>query len=100
MQIRPIPFLALGGLFEADDVAAAANVIEAAATTNGNFFPLPEENTFQQGLAAHAWSSPTSIRARSVLIRWPSAPRSPTAPRRSSPFTSPVIRPTSTPSMR
>lgn len=52
MQIRPVPFLALGGLFEADDVAAAGRVIESAAGEGGNFFPLPEENEFQTALAA------------------------------------------------
>lgn len=54
---RAVPFLALGGLFEQDDVAAAATVIEAAAGENGNFFPLPEENDFQQAFAKHEGSS-------------------------------------------
>ena len=53
MHVRPVPFLALGGLFEADDVAAAHQVIEAAAADGGNFFPLPEESRFQQALAAN-----------------------------------------------
>jgi dTDP-4-amino-4,6-dideoxygalactose transaminase len=53
MQIRPVPFLALGGLFEADDVAAAQHVMEAVAAERDNFFPLPEEDQFQQALAAH-----------------------------------------------
>lgn len=57
MQIRPVPFIALGGLFGADDVAAAQGVIEAAASPGGNFFPLPEEARFQQALAAHEGSS-------------------------------------------
>ncbi|MCX5662170.1 MAG: DegT/DnrJ/EryC1/StrS family aminotransferase [Planctomycetota bacterium] len=50
---RTLPFLALGGLFEADDIAAAARVIEAAGAPGGNFFPLPEENEFQAAFAAH-----------------------------------------------
>lgn len=50
---RTVPFLALGGLFEQDDVAAAQRVIAAAAEENGNFFPLPEENDFQDALAKH-----------------------------------------------
>lgn len=53
MQIRPVPFIALGGLFEADDVAAAQSVIEAASIPGGNFFPVPEEEQFQKALAAH-----------------------------------------------
>jgi dTDP-4-amino-4,6-dideoxygalactose transaminase len=51
--IQSVPFIALGGLFESDDVAAAARVAEAAALPGGNFFPLPEENDFQSGLAEH-----------------------------------------------
>jgi len=50
---RSVPFIALGGLFESDDVAAAHRVIEAASGDGGNFFPLPEENEFQKALAAH-----------------------------------------------
>jgi perosamine synthetase len=50
---RTVPFIALGGLFEADDVAAANRVIAAAAGEGGNFFPLPEENEFQIALAKH-----------------------------------------------
>src|SRR6266540_6032840 len=53
MQIRPVPFIALGGLFEVDDVAAAQRVIEAATLPGGGFFPLPEEDQFQKALAAH-----------------------------------------------
>jgi dTDP-4-amino-4,6-dideoxygalactose transaminase len=53
MQIRSVPFVALGGLFEADDAAAARGVIEAAAGPGGNFFPLPEEDQFQKAFAAH-----------------------------------------------
>lgn len=51
--VRELPFLALGGLWEQDDVAAATKVIQAAAQPNGNFFPLPEEAAFQKALAAH-----------------------------------------------
>ena len=53
MQPRNIPFLALGGVWEQDDVAAAMNIITAAAQPNGNFFPIPEETNFQKALAAH-----------------------------------------------
>jgi len=48
-----VPFLALGGLFEQDDVQAAHQTIFAASQENGNFFPLPEESDFQNGLASH-----------------------------------------------
>jgi dTDP-4-amino-4,6-dideoxygalactose transaminase len=48
---RSVPFLALGGMFEQDDVDAAARVNAAAAAAGGNFFPLPEENQFQQAFA-------------------------------------------------
>ena len=52
-QLRSIPFAALGGLFEQDDVDAAARVTAAAAGEGGNFFPLPEENQFQEAFARH-----------------------------------------------
>lgn len=55
-EIKAVPFLALGGLFEADDVAAAQKVIAAAAGEGGNFFPLPEENEFQTAFARHEGS--------------------------------------------
>ena len=48
-----VPFLALGGLFEQDDVEAAANVMASASAPGGNFFPLPEESDFQGALAGH-----------------------------------------------
>lgn len=53
MKTRNIPFLALGGLWEQDDIQAALKVMEAAARPNGNFFPLPEEAEFQKAFAAH-----------------------------------------------
>lgn len=53
MQIREIPFLAMGGIYEQDDVDAAQRVIAAAMGPAGNYFPLPEENDFQQLLAEH-----------------------------------------------
>jgi perosamine synthetase len=53
MEVRDVPFQALGGLFEADDVAAANAVNLAAAEPGGSFFPLPEEPDFQARLAAH-----------------------------------------------
>jgi dTDP-4-amino-4,6-dideoxygalactose transaminase len=51
-QQHAVPFLALGGLFEQDDVDAA-NAVNQAAADGGNFFPLPEETDFQNAFAAH-----------------------------------------------
>ncbi|QDT00405.1 DegT/DnrJ/EryC1/StrS family aminotransferase [Adhaeretor mobilis] len=51
--IREIPFAALGGVFEQDDIEAALAVMQGAAEPSGSFFPLPEENDFQQALAKH-----------------------------------------------
>jgi dTDP-4-amino-4,6-dideoxygalactose transaminase len=53
MNIHKVPFQALGGVFERDDIEAAVKVMEAAAGPEGNFFPLPEENDFQKALARH-----------------------------------------------
>lgn len=52
-----IPFLALGGVWEQDDIDAANKVMNAAMGPSGNFFPLPEENDFQKALAAHEGSA-------------------------------------------
>jgi dTDP-4-amino-4,6-dideoxygalactose transaminase len=52
-ETRNIPFTALGGVFEQDDIDAALKVMQAAAEPGGNFFPLPEETDFQQAFAAH-----------------------------------------------
>jgi dTDP-4-amino-4,6-dideoxygalactose transaminase len=57
MTKREIPFIALGGVWEQDDIDAATRVMEAAAQPGGNFFPLPEENDFQKALAAHEEST-------------------------------------------
>ena len=53
MPTRAVPFVALGGLFEQDDVDAAQRVMTAATQAGGSFFPLPEEADFQQAFAAH-----------------------------------------------
>ncbi len=57
LKKRNLPYLALGGVWEQDDVAAAQKVIAAAAEPNGNFFPLPEEADFQKALATHEGSA-------------------------------------------
>ena len=53
MNIRPVPFLPMGGLYEQDDVEAAAGVVRAVADETGSFFPLPEETDFQDLLGSH-----------------------------------------------
>ncbi len=53
MEIREVAFQALGGVFGKDDVEAALKVMEAATEQGGSFFPLPEENDFQDALAEH-----------------------------------------------
>ncbi len=50
---RSVPFTALGGAFEADDVEAALRVVQAATEPGGDFFPLPEEVDFQNAFAEH-----------------------------------------------
>jgi dTDP-4-amino-4,6-dideoxygalactose transaminase len=51
--IRDIPFVALGGAFEQDDIDAALAVMQQAAQPQGSFFPMPEEQQFQNAFAAH-----------------------------------------------
>jgi perosamine synthetase len=46
--IREISFLPRGGLWEADDREAVSRVME-----EGGFFPLPEEQLFQEAFARH-----------------------------------------------
>jgi len=53
LQKRTVPFLPMGGIYDADDVAAANAVMEAACAADGSFFPLPEETDFQNALARH-----------------------------------------------
>ena len=53
MEIRDVPFIAMGGIYEQDDVDAANKVIADVMQESGTFFPLPEENEFQARLAEH-----------------------------------------------
>jgi len=53
MEARKVPFQALGGVFDEDDIQAALGVMRAAAGAGGNFFPLPEETDFQKAFARH-----------------------------------------------
>jgi len=50
---RDIPFRALGGIFDADDLRAVTSVLEQAIPETGDFFPGSEENNFQNALARH-----------------------------------------------
>ena len=50
---RNIPYLALGGVYGPDDVDVVSKVISAAALPGGDFFPMPEENLFQEAFASH-----------------------------------------------
>jgi dTDP-4-amino-4,6-dideoxygalactose transaminase len=51
--MRRVPFQALGGLFEQDDIDAAVKVMTSAFLPGGSFFPLPEESDFQNAFAKH-----------------------------------------------
>lgn len=53
MTIREIPFGAMGGVYEQDDLQAVMEVVRAASEPGGSFFPLPEETDFQNAFAAH-----------------------------------------------
>ncbi len=52
-DIREIPFGAMGGVYEQDDIEAVMKVVRAVTEPGGNFFPLPEETQFQDALAKH-----------------------------------------------
>jgi len=53
MEIREVPFIAMGGVYEPDDLEAITRVSAAALDPRGNFFPQPEEGEFQNQLAQH-----------------------------------------------
>jgi perosamine synthetase len=53
---RAIPFQPLGGIFEDDDVEAVASVLQSA-TSGAGFFPIPEEDQFQECLASREGSA-------------------------------------------
>lgn len=50
---RPVPYPALGGCFEQDDVDAVSAVLSEAAGPNGNFLPVSYEAEFQAAFARH-----------------------------------------------
>ena len=51
--VREIPFGAMGGVYEQDDIQAVMEVVRAASQPGGSFFPLPEETDFQDAFATH-----------------------------------------------
>jgi dTDP-4-amino-4,6-dideoxygalactose transaminase len=53
MEIKTVPFLSMGGVYEQDDVDAVARVVSAVADGSGTFFPLPQEDDFQKRFAEH-----------------------------------------------
>jgi len=53
MELREVPFVAMGGVYEQNDVEAVTRVVAAVAEEGGSFFPLPEENDFQNAFAQH-----------------------------------------------
>ncbi len=50
---KEIPFIPMGGIYQQDDLDAIINVVQDVVKGKGGFFPLPEENIFQQIFAAH-----------------------------------------------
>jgi perosamine synthetase len=53
MQIREIPWLPLGGVYEQDDLDAVMKIVLAQIDRNAGFFRLPEEPTFEKAFAEH-----------------------------------------------
>jgi perosamine synthetase len=53
MLIREVPFIAMGGVYDQDDLDAVTRVTSQAMESTGNFFPLPEESEFQTRFAQH-----------------------------------------------
>ena len=53
MEIREVPFISMGGIYDEDDVEAVNGLVSAATEPEGSFFPLPEENAFQKAFADH-----------------------------------------------
>ena len=58
-DIRQIPFGAMGGVYEQDDIEAITKVVQAVAEAGGDFFPLPEETEFQDAFAEHEGAART-----------------------------------------
>ena len=53
MEIREVPFISIGGVYEQNDVEAVKWMMAAVTEEGGTFFPLLEENDFQNAFAEH-----------------------------------------------
>jgi dTDP-4-amino-4,6-dideoxygalactose transaminase len=53
MEIRDVPFAALGGVYDESELDAVSAILRRATCEDGDFFPLPEEKEFQDRLAEH-----------------------------------------------
>lgn len=53
MNIHSVPFKAMGGIYEQDDIDAVMGILKTVSEEDGDFFPLPQENDFQKALAQH-----------------------------------------------
>ena len=53
MERREVPFLPMGGVYDQDEIDAVTRLLQAVASGEGSFFPLPEEADFQNALAEH-----------------------------------------------
>ena len=52
-EVREIPFIPMGAVYEQDDIDAVTATTAASMEAGQGFFPLPEENDFQNALATH-----------------------------------------------
>ena len=52
-EIREVPFIPMGSVYERDDIDAVTRTTAASMEEGQGFFPLPEENEFQNAFAEH-----------------------------------------------
>jgi len=52
-EIREVPFIPMGSVYEQDDIDAVTRTTAASMEEGQGFFPLPEENEFQNAFAEH-----------------------------------------------
>ena len=53
VEIRKVPFVSMGGVYEQDDLDAVVRVVSRTVASPEGFFPLPEESDFQNAFAEH-----------------------------------------------
>jgi len=53
MEIREIPWIGLGAIYEQDDIDTVVNILKPCVTGSKGFFRLPEEPDFQKAFALH-----------------------------------------------